>query len=149
MKKQRSTKGRKNNANTIPWFKSIPDKKASSFVNFNVKNFYPSFLEKLSADAISYAKSSSRDMTKKEYSVITHSRKILLFQNSEQWVKKHGNDNFDVSMECYDRARICELVGSFILNQLGLVIEKNVIGLNRDDEFFAELQNQWWKERKK
>ena len=73
---------------------------------------------------------------------ITHSRKILLFQNSEQWVKKHGNDNFDVSMECYDRARICELVGSFILNQLGLVIEKNVIGLNRDDEFFAELQNQ-------
>ena len=99
-------------------------------------------MEKLLADAISYAKSSSRDMTKKEYSVITHSRKILLFQNSEQWVKKHGNDNFDVSMECYDRARICELVGSFILNQLGLVIEKNVIGLNRDDEFFAELQNQ-------
>ena len=47
----------KNSANTIKWFKSIPNKKASSFFNFDVENFYPSISEKLMTDAISYAKS--------------------------------------------------------------------------------------------
>ena len=37
-------------------------------------------------------------------------------------------------MECYDGEEISELVGSFILNQLGLVIDKNDIGLYRDDD---------------
>ena len=36
-------------------------------------------------------------------------------------------------MGCYDEAEICEFVGSFILSQLGPVIDKNDIGLNRDD----------------
>ena len=47
----------KNSANTIKWFKNIPNKKASSFVNFDAENFYPSISEKLLTDAISYAKS--------------------------------------------------------------------------------------------
>ena len=61
------------------------------------------------------------------------SRKILLFQNYKPWVKKDGNEDFDVPMGCYDGAEIFELVGSFILNQLGSVIDKNDIGLYRDD----------------
>ena len=52
-------------------------------------------------DAISYAKSSI-DITKAEYSIIMHSRKILLFQNSKPWMKKDGNEDFDVPMGCYD-----------------------------------------------
>ena len=43
-------------ANTIKQFKSIPNKKASSFVNFDVENFYSSMSEKLLTDAVSYAK---------------------------------------------------------------------------------------------
>ena len=84
-------------------------------------------------DAISYARSLI-DITEEEYSIIMHSRKTLLFQNSKPCVKKDGNEDFDVPMGCYDGAVICELVG-FILNQLGSVIEKNYIG-------FAEFQNQ-------
>ena len=60
-------------------------------------------------------------------------RKILLFQNYRPWVKKDGNEDFDVPMGCYNGAEIFELVGSFILNQLGSVIDKNDIGLYRDD----------------
>ena len=45
------------------------------------------------------------------------SRKTLLFQNSESWVKKTGNENFDVPMGCYNGAEVCELVVSFILNK--------------------------------
>ena len=62
-----------------------------------------------------------------------HSRKILLLRNSKPWVKKDGNEDFDVSVGCYDGVDICELVGSFILNQLGPAINKNDIDLYRDD----------------
>ena len=61
------------------------------------------------------------------------SRKTLLFQNSESWVKKTGNKNFVVPMGCYDRAEVCELVGSFILNKLTSTINRSDIGLYRDD----------------
>ena len=54
------------------------------------------------------------------------SRKNLLFQNSEPWVKKLGNENFD-------GAELCELVGSFILNKLTYLVNKSDIGLYRDD----------------
>ena len=83
-------------------------------------------------DAISCAKSFI-NITEEEYSIIMHSRKILLFQNSEPWMQKDGYEDFDVPMGCFDGAEICELVGSFILNQLGSVIDKNDIGLYRDD----------------
>ena len=39
-------------------------------------------------------------------------------------MKKDYKEDFDVPMECYDEAYIYELVGSFILNQLGPVIGK-------------------------
>ena len=90
-------------------------------------------------DPISYAKSLI-DITVDEYSIIMHLRKILLFQNSEPWVKKDGDEDFDVPMGCYDGAKICELVGSFILNQLGSIIDKNDIGLYQD-ESWNFLQN--------
>ena len=48
-------------------------------------------------------------------------------------MKKDGNEDFDVPMGCFDGVEICELVGFFILNQLGSVIDKNNIGLYRDD----------------
>ena len=48
-----------------------------------------------------------------------HSRKILPLRNSKPWVKKDGNEDFDVPVGCYDGVDICELVGSFILKQLG------------------------------
>ena len=48
-------------------------------------------------------------------------------------VKKTGNKNFDVPMGCYDRAEVCELVGSFILNKLTSIINRSDIGLYRDD----------------
>ena len=54
-------------------------------------------------------------------------------QNSEPWLKKDGNEDFDVLMGCFDGAEICEIVGSFILKQLGSVINKNDIGLYWDD----------------
>ena len=122
----------KNSANTIKWIKSIPNEKASSFVKLGVENFYPSISEDLLTDAISCTKSLI-DIMEQEYSIITHSRKIFLFQNSKPWMKKDGNQDFDIPMGCYDGAEICELADSFILSQLGSVMDKNDIRLYRDD----------------
>ena len=61
------------------------------------------------------------------------SRKTLLFQNSEPWAKKLGNEIFDVPMGCYDGAELCEPVGSFILNKLTSIVNKSDIGLYRND----------------
>ena len=47
--------------------------------------------------------------------------------------KKSREENFDVSMDCYDGAEVCELVGTYILNKLKNVTNKQDIGLYRDD----------------
>ena len=59
--------------------------------------------------------------------------KILLFDKSCPWVKKTGDEDFDVPMDCFDGAEVCELVGTFILSKLSDVVDKKDVGLYRDD----------------
>ena len=60
-------------------------------------------------------------------------RKILCFNEGIPWVKKEGNEDFDVSMGCFDGAEVCELVGSYILQQLSQLFKQHSVGLYRDD----------------
>ena len=46
--------------------------------------------------------------------------------------QKSGNKNFDVPIDCYDGAEVCEIFESFILNKLTSVTNKSNIGLYRD-----------------
>ena len=71
-------------------------------------------------------------ITKKGIEGIFHARKSLLYYNDEPWVKK-GESNFDVSMGAYDGPEVCELIGIFMLSLLSKHINKNHIGLYRDD----------------
>ena len=59
-----------------------------------------------------------------------HSNKSLLYHQNSPWQKK-SNSEFDVTMGSYDGAETRELVGLFLLNQLG-DLDINV-GLYRDD----------------
>ena len=61
------------------------------------------------------------------------SRKTLLFSDGEPWVKKDDEDDFGVPLGCYDGAEVCELVGTYLLNQLKVVIAKENMGLYRED----------------
>ena len=54
--KQTNVNQWKNTAQVITWFKNIKSKKTSSFVDFDVENFYPSISIDLFTDAISCAK---------------------------------------------------------------------------------------------
>ena len=40
---------------------------------------------------------------------------------------------FDVTMGSFDEAEVCELIGLFLLNNLGEKYGKNNVGLYRDD----------------
>ena len=49
------------------------------------------------------------------------------------WVKKERDEDFDVPMGCYDSAEVFEILGSYILNLLGNVLDKDLASLYRDD----------------
>ena len=48
--------------------------------------------------------------------------------------EKVGNEDFDVPIGCFDGAEFFELVGSFVLTKLCDVLQKENVGLYRDDD---------------
>ena len=62
-----------------------------------------------------------------------HSLKTLLFWQDSTWVKKEGDEDFDISMGCYDVAEIYELVGIYMKNKLWKLLDEKDFGLYRDD----------------
>ena len=64
--------------------------------------------------------------------IILHSRKSVLFNEGNAWVKK-TNPELDVGMGAYDGAEICELVGLYLLDQLSAITGKHNTDLHRDD----------------
>ena len=111
--KQTNVSQWKNMSQVITWFKNIKSKKTSSFVNFDVENFYPSISIDLFTDAISYAKTIT-NIDDDQLSIIMQPREPLLFNNNQPWVKKTGEENFDVPIGCYNGAEVCELMGTYI-----------------------------------
>ena len=73
------------------------------------------------------------NFTTDELDFVLHSRQALLLWNQSTWVKKHGNEDFDIPMRCYDGAKICDLVGIFIQSKLCKLMNKKNFGLYRDD----------------
>ena len=93
-------------------FKNIKNKeKPSSLATFYVENFYPFISIDLFKDAANYAKAIANKNDRQLY-IIIQSRKSMLFNNNELWVKRTGGENIDISMGCYDGAVVCELVGT-------------------------------------
>lgn len=122
----------KNTDEAISWFDSIENKDACSFIQLDIKEFYPTITKEILNEALEFAKIYTT-ISDKELRTINHCRKSLLFFNKEAWTKKLTNDCFDVTMGSYDGAEICELVGLFILNKLSSLINKSDAGLYRDD----------------
>ena len=122
----------KDTSSVIDWFKNIPDKNSCYFMVFDIESFYPSISEKLFNDAIQYAKQTV-EIPDHDMIIINHSRKSLLFHDNEPWVKREGNEDFDVTMGSNDGAEVSELVGLFMLNKLVNLFQDNSVGLYRDD----------------
>ena len=71
--------------------------------------------------------------------MINHPRKSLLFNNQQAWIIKESR-LFDVAMEAYDGAEVCELVDSFLRYQHSNKYNKKDIGFYQDDGL-AVLKN--------
>lgn len=121
----------KNSHDVIKWFQNLEDKKNLTFLKFDIVSFYPSISKELLIETISWAKQYHK-FTKEEEEVILNARKTFLFHNNTPWVKK-GNKDFDVTMGAFDGAEICELVGLYILHRLENFIDREHVGLYRDD----------------
>ena len=122
----------KDTAQVIRWFESIENKNDCSFVQLDIKEFYPSISENTLDRAIEFAQSIV-DIPPNEIRTIKHCRKSLLFNNGEPWKKKDSDSSFDVTMGSYDGAELCELIGSFILSLIASHLDKENAGLYRDD----------------
>ena len=118
----------KNTSDGIIWFKNINNKKQSSFVNFDLEISIPQYPNDrtLLIDVINVA-NSSIDITEQYLSMNMEFRKTVLFHNSEMWVKITGNEVFSASVGCHDDAEACDLVGSFISNELTSIIIESYI----------------------
>ena len=85
----------------VEWFKKIRNKNNASFLVF--ETFYPSISPELFHKAINFFKI-TRDIPDKDISIIMQSRRTLLFNNKELWLKKSGNKEFDVPIRCFHGA---------------------------------------------
>ena len=88
----------------INWFENIKSKKKCIFMQFDVEEFYPSISKELLLKAITYAKTLV-NISDEEINTIMHSRKSLLFNNTDIWIKKNGDPDFDERMGSFDGAK--------------------------------------------
>ena len=120
----------RNTKPVIEWFKAIKNKSKSSFIKFDIVEFYPSISKELLSKAIKYAQSVTT-IEEKVVKTIYHAHKSLLFDKDNVWVK---NDNPEfVTMGSSDGAELCELVGLYLLDLLTKEFGKQNIDLYRDD----------------
>ena len=129
----------KNTSSVIQWFKNINNKEKSSFFQFDLENVYPSITEELFTKAVQFAKSITL-ISDDDIYIIMQSRKTLFFHEETPWVKKEGNEDFDVPMGCYDGTEVCEVTGLYILYLLSDILHKNQLGLYGDDGL-ASVEN--------
>ena len=122
----------RNTFTVIEWFKATKYKAKCRFIKFDIDEFYPSISIELLDRSISFAKSLI-DIEGNIINTINHARKSLLFDDSGAWVKKDGNPLFDVTMDSFDGAEVCELVKLYLLNKIKSLLGSNNVGLDRDD----------------
>ena len=119
----------KNSESVINWFVNLQGKERASFIQFDIKEFYPSIRKILLTKSLNYAikfvKISAQDKN-----IIFQCRNSILFNDEKPWNKK-GNDQFDVTMGSWDGAEICEIVGLYLLSELSKLGFQ--VGLYRDD----------------
>lgn len=120
----------KNSDEVISWYNSRQLTKSSSFICFDICDFYPSITEDLLKKALDYG-ARFNTISNDEREIILSSKKSLLFNNDEPWFKR-SNSHFDVTMGSFDGAETCELVGLYLLSQLNVLVGVDA-GLYRDD----------------
>ena len=122
----------KNTSAFLKWYSKIASKTEWSLIQFDIDSFYPSITRGPINKVIEFAKTIV-DIPDEDLSIIMESRKTLLFNEKVPWVKKERDEDFDVPMGYYDDAEVCEITRSYILNWLSDILDKDLVGLYKDD----------------
>ena len=115
----------------VTWFQNIENKDISSFIKFDIVDFYPSISKDLLINTINFAKSIT-SIDGKIIKSILHAQKSLLFNKNKALVKKE-NPDFDATIGSSDGAELCELVGLYPLDILKKVFSDSKTALYRED----------------
>ena len=119
---------RRNTDAVLKWFNNITDKSNCSFIQFDIKEFYPSITENILHQTFKFAKQHT-NIDKNDLRIINHCCKSLLFSDNKTGKKKATDACFDVIMGGFDGAEICELVGLYIQSKLEKILPKSNFGL--------------------
>ena len=77
-----------------------------------------------------------------ELDLIFHARKLLLYCKNIPWIKEEETREFDVTIRSNDGTERCELVGLFLLHNIGEKLNKDNVGLCRYDGLdFSKINN--------
>ena len=115
----------------ISWFKTNCTPGHVQFLQFDIESFYPSISENLLDRALQFAQEHI-NISEEDIDTIKHSRLSLLFcPRGETWQRK--DSLFDVTMGAPDGAEVCELVGVYLLSQIGDILPQQSHGLYRND----------------
>ena len=95
---------------TLKLFSKITDKRNCSFIQFDIKEFYPSTTENILHQTLEFSKQHT-NIDKNNLRIINHSRKSLIFSDNKNWKKKLKGSCFEVTVVSFDGAERCELVG--------------------------------------
>ena len=122
----------RNTAECIGWFNEIENKNHCTFIQYDIKDFYPTINENTMFKAIKLAKE-YMSIPQLHIDLINHCRKSVLYHEGNLWVKKDTDSLFDCPMGAYDGAEMCELIGIFLLRELNIHIDQSYHGIYRDD----------------
>ena len=119
-------------SSVIESYNHFETKERLSFTVSDIEKFYPSISKNLFIKAIQLAKQMT-EVFDEDINLIMYAKKNLLFNEDIPWLEKDGNEDFNVQIGCFDGAEVCELVGSFILQQLSQLFEDQLVRLYRYD----------------
>lgn len=78
----------RNTRSVLEWFNNTTNKTDSSFICFDVVEFYPSITEKTLREALKFA-SKITPVSSEDIDIILHAKKSLLFHKASPWTKKN------------------------------------------------------------
>ena len=84
---------------------TILSEKANVLLQYSTLKVFACLFQQNFTEPISFGKL-YYDFSSDELEIIMHSRKTLLFRQDSTWIKKEGNEDFDITMGCYDGAEI-------------------------------------------
>ena len=99
LKDKTNNKQWKNADEVKKWFQNLQQKHTLHFIEYDVKEFYPSISEDLLDRAMEWA-DRMVGLSENDKEIIRQTKKSLLYSSKEPWTKK-GDSNFDVAMGCF------------------------------------------------